>query len=85
MSFFVLLVPRGDVAVLEPSGDEAEEAAMIMEENGGVRLNQNVEEAERASIRKALELCNGRKGMAAKALGISRKTLFRKMKRLEMS
>jgi DNA-binding NtrC family response regulator len=48
------------------------------------RLNQNVEEAERAAIRKALELCKGRKGMAARALGISRKTLFRKMKKLEL-
>jgi len=61
------------------------EAANLTETARDVRLNQNVEEAERGSIRKALELCNGRKGMAAKALGISRKTLFRKMKRLEMS
>ncbi len=53
--------------------------------DSGVQLTRSVEEAERASIRQALELCNGRKGQAAKALGISRKTLFRKMKRLEMT
>jgi PAS domain S-box-containing protein len=64
---------------------EGMESTNLIETARDVRLNQNVEEAEKASIRKALELCNGRKGMAAKALGISRKTLFRKMKRLEMS
>jgi PAS domain S-box-containing protein len=64
---------------------QAVEPGNLMETERGMRLNQNIEEAERASIRKALELCNGRKGMAAKALGISRKTLFRKMKRLDMS
>ena len=64
---------------------EAVESSTIIETDRVVRLTQNVEEAERTSIRKALELCNGRKGMAAKALGISRKTLFRKMKRLDLS
>lgn len=63
---------------------EAVESSTIIETDRAVRLTQNVEEAERTSIRKALELCNGRKGMAAKALGISRKTLFRKMKRLDL-
>ena len=64
---------------------EAVDSSKLIETERDVRLTQNVEEAERASIRKALELCNGRKGVAAKALGISRKTLFRKMKRLDMS
>jgi len=64
---------------------EGVESTNLTETARDVRLNQNVEEVERASIRKALALSNGRKGMAAKALGISRKTLFRKMKRLEMS
>jgi len=64
---------------------EAVESSKLIETERDVRLTQNVEEAERVSISKALELCNGRKGMAAKALGISRKTLFRKMKRLDLS
>ncbi len=70
-----------------PSRDplEAGDSAAIPGSDGTVGLNQSVEDAERASIRRALELCNGKKGMAAKALGISRKTLFRKMKRLDMS
>jgi len=67
-----------------PTDLEAVDSSNLIETERAVRLTQNVEEAERASIRKALELCNGRKGMAAKALGISRKTLFRKMKRLDM-
>jgi PAS domain S-box-containing protein len=66
-------------------GQRAPEAALTVETDGTVRLTRNVEEAERISISKALELCKGRKGRAAEALGISRKTLFRKMKRLEMS
>lgn len=64
---------------------EAEESSKLIEMERDVRLTRNVEDAERASIRKALEICKGRKGMAAKALGISRKTLFRKMKRLDIS
>jgi PAS domain S-box-containing protein len=66
-------------------GGESGESPGWADTEREVRLTQNVEEAEKASIRKALELCNGKKGMAAKALGISRKTLFRKMKRLDMS
>jgi DNA-binding NtrC family response regulator len=56
-----------------------------IEADSHVGLTRNIEEAERISIQKALELCKGRKGLAAKALGISRKTLFRKMRRLEIS
>jgi PAS domain S-box-containing protein len=66
-------------------GPGVPETHLRVETHGTVRLTRNVEEAERISIRKALELCKGRKGRAAKALGISRKTLFRKMKRLEIS
>jgi PAS domain S-box-containing protein len=56
-----------------------------MATDANTQLNKNVEEAERAAIRKALEVCEGRKGKAAEALGISRKTLFRKMRKLGMS
>ncbi len=48
-------------------------------------FSQNRVEAERAVIKKALDMCKGRKGMTAKALGISRRTLFRKMKQLQLS
>ncbi len=67
-----------------PERQESGDTLTLPYSEASVRLNQSVEDAERSSIRKALELCHGRKGMAAKALGISRKTLFRKMKRLNM-
>lgn len=44
-----------------------------------------VEDAERAHIRKALSHCEGSVGKTAELLGISRKTLWEKMKRLAIS
>jgi DNA-binding NtrC family response regulator len=44
-----------------------------------------VEDAERGHIRKALNHCDGSVGKTADVLGISRKTLWEKMKRLEIS
>ncbi len=43
-------------------------------------LNQAVEEAETAAIRAALSATNGRRADAAELLGISRKTLWEKIK-----
>ena len=48
-------------------------------------LNSIVEEAERDHIRKALNQCEGSVGKSAGLLGISRKTLWDKMKRLAIS
>lgn len=48
-------------------------------------LHAVVEDAERGHIRKALNHCEGSVGKAADVLGISRKTLWEKMKRLEIS
>lgn len=47
-------------------------------------LHAVVEEAERGHIRKALNHCEGSVGKTADVLGISRKTLWEKMKRLEI-
>ena len=47
-----------------------------------LHLSDAVESSERAMIRRALDHCQGKKDAAARALGVSRKTLFRKMKRL---
>jgi DNA-binding NtrC family response regulator len=48
-------------------------------------LHTVVEDAERGHIRKALTHCDGSVGKTADVLGISRKTLWEKMKRLEIS
>ncbi|HEX7899705.1 MAG TPA: sigma-54 dependent transcriptional regulator [Planctomycetota bacterium] len=48
---------------------------------GGV----NLEEQEKESIRKALELCEGNREKAAKMLGIGERTLYRKIKRYGFS
>ncbi|MDR3368916.1 sigma-54 dependent transcriptional regulator [Rhodoferax sp.] len=48
-------------------------------------LHAVVEDAERGHIRKALNQCAGSVGKTADVLGISRKTLWEKMKRLEIS
>lgn len=41
---------------------------------------QSLNEVERNTIAKTLELCNGRRKMAAEQLGISERTLYRKIK-----
>jgi transcriptional regulator with PAS, ATPase and Fis domain len=45
-----------------------------------VRLNRHLGQVERQMVLKALERCSGHQGKAAKALGISRRTLLRKLK-----
>jgi len=45
-----------------------------------VLMNDIVKEAEKEHLKKTLEITDGRKGEAAKILGISRKTLWEKMK-----
>lgn len=52
---------------------------------GLLTLNAIVEDAERVHIRKALNQCEGSVGKSADILGISRKTLWEKMKRLAIS
>lgn len=50
-----------------------------------VPLQTMVEEAERARIRKVLNRCEGSVSKTADLLGISRKTLREKMKRLAIA
>lgn len=50
-----------------------------------VTLQAMIEEAERIHIRKALDRCESSVGKTAELLGISRKTLWEKMKRLAIS
>ena len=50
-------------------------------EGGKSRLREDIERLERQSLKEALERHGGNKSRTAEALGISRKTLFRKLKR----
>lgn len=45
-----------------------------------MRLNRHLGQVERQMVLKALERCSGHQGKAAQALGISRRTLLRKLK-----
>lgn len=55
-----------------------------VQENARVILQDNIDDVERNTIRKALTEHRGNKSHAALALGISRKTLSRKIKRLNL-
>ena len=63
-------------ALLEVAPDSAT-PAMAAAEAGGPRL----EEAERAAIAQAIRHCHANLAEAARSLGISRSTLYRKMER----
>jgi DNA-binding NtrC family response regulator len=49
-----------------------------------VPLSEAVEEAERAHIRRAIAFCGGSVGKTSEMLGISRKTLWEKMRKLDI-
>jgi two-component system response regulator HydG len=50
----------------------------------GTKAIKNIEEGERNLIEEALRQTNGNKAKAAEALGISTRTLYRKIERFEI-
>jgi transcriptional regulator with PAS, ATPase and Fis domain len=50
-----------------------------------LRLRSFVEDAERVALKEALESSGGNRSKAARILGVSRRTLLRKMKRFEIA
>lgn len=57
----------------------------VGEEASGVSLQETVETAEKSAIETALKLAAGNKSRAAGALGITRKTLYRRMEKYGLS
>jgi DNA-binding NtrC family response regulator len=86
-SYLEQAVVLSDEGVLdEPLPDNARENAPSISQAGSiVTLQAVVEVAERSHIRRALNQCESSVGKTADVLGISRKTLWEKMKRLGIS
>jgi DNA-binding NtrC family response regulator len=85
-SYLEQAVVMSDGGVLdEPIHLETQPGAPLEGPEVIVPLYAKVEEAERSHIRKALDRCEGSVSKTADLLSISRKTLWEKMKRLEIS
>ncbi len=78
-------VGRLDIPVpasLAPDGADGMKPEKVTQADGRrSRLKEDIERLERQSLREALQRHGGNKSRTAEALGISRKTLFRKLKR----
>ena len=74
------LTPEGNLDFFTPSIDKAQEAARTVIKNKSVNLKQNVALVEKEIILKALEQFHWNRQRTAKELGITRVTLFRKIK-----
>ncbi|MBL8388664.1 MAG: sigma-54-dependent Fis family transcriptional regulator [Hydrogenophaga sp.] len=86
-SFLEEAVVLSDGGMLDlPEGQPAWSSAAVEASGDGiVTLQRVVETVERSHIQKALQHCEGSVGKTAEVLGISRKTLWEKMKRLAIS
>lgn len=70
----------------EPLQESGQSALKAGQDTGEIEpLHLMVEDAERKHIRRALSRCEGSVSKTAELLGISRKTLWEKMKRLEVT
>lgn len=67
-------------ANVEITADDLELPEFVPEITSNAPLNGNLDQVERQTILQALEKSSGNQGRAAEALGISRRTLIRKLK-----
>jgi DNA-binding NtrC family response regulator len=83
-SFLEEAVVLSEAGVLDGPAGASEPPTEIQDDAPFVPLQAMVEDAERLHIRRALGLANGSVSRSAELLGISRKTLWEKMKRLQV-
>jgi len=73
------------VADLSPAVRAGSDASVFPDEREGLRLKPRVERLERMLIREAMTTYNGNQTQAAKALGLSRFGLQKKLKRYRIA
>ncbi|SDM18828.1 sigma 54-interacting transcriptional regulator [Halarsenatibacter silvermanii] len=68
----------------KPDVDENDQDDIDIDINDDLDLNQNIEELEKKSIKKALEITGNNKSKAAEILGIHRTSLYNKLKKYNL-
>lgn len=82
----VVMSDEGELATpVSDTGSAASATATTFPAGALLSLSAAVEDAERLHIRKALGQCDSSLGKTADLLGVSRKTLWEKMKRLDIT
>lgn len=82
----VVMSDEGELATpVSDPGSAASATATTFPAGALLSLSAAVEDAERLHIRKALSQCDSSLGKTADLLGVSRKTLWEKMKRLDIT
>ncbi len=82
----VVMSDEGELATpVSDPGNAASATATTFPAGALLSLSAAVEDAERLHIRKALSQCDSSLGKTADLLGVSRKTLWEKMKRLDIT
>lgn len=86
-SYLEQAVVLSEAGILDkPLREAGQRTATAGKDNGEIApLHLMVEDAERKHIRRALHRCEGSVSKTAELLGISRKTLWEKMKRLDVT
>ena len=79
-NFIFRAVLQGKNAETEITGADLQFSEITPQREAAAQLNGDLNHVERQMIFQALERCGGNQGKAAEALGISRRTLLRKLK-----
>jgi DNA-binding NtrC family response regulator len=80
-----VMVSDGDYITLSDLPMNLQNYATGHREEIGTKAIRNIEEGERSLIEDALRQTNGNKAKAAEALGISTRTLYRKIEKFSLA